>query len=156
MKEEKLHITDEEMQMYVQNKLPDAQRQRVELEIQLCEACLERFIHWTSVEVPSYLPSADDAAEQIVAVIETVRTQKKHRWIQRPLAQVAIAASITLLLIGSGVIGAISSSMVRLEEGIERPQLQIEEPKQSDMPQSEQWLDKATNWLNQIQERRFE
>jgi len=156
MKEEKLHITDEEMQMYVLNKLPDAQRQRVELEIQLCEACLERFIHWTSVEVPPYVPSADDAAEQIVAVIETVRTQKKHRWIQRPLAQVAIAASITLLLIGTGVIGAISSSMVRLEEGIERPQTQYEEQKQSDMPQSEQWLEKATNWLNQIQERRFE
>lgn len=154
MKEEKLHITDEEMQMYVQDKLPNAQRQRVELEIQLCEACLERFIYWTSVEVPPYLPSADAAAEQIVNAIETERIQKKHRWIQRPLAQVAIAASITLLLVGTGVIGAISSTMVQLEEGGEQPQ--TEESDQSHMPQSEQWLDKATQWLQQIQERRFE
>lgn len=154
MKEEKLHITDEEMKMYVQDKLPNAQRQRVELEIQLCEACLERFIYWTSVEVPPYLPSADAAAEQIVNAIETERIQKKHRWIQRPLAQVAIAASITLLLVGTGVIGAISSTMVQLEEGGEQPQ--TEESDQSHMPQSEQWLDKATQWLQQIQERRFE
>jgi len=154
VKEEKLHITDEEMQMYVQDKLPNAQRQRVELEIQLCEACLERFIYWTSVEVPPYLPSADAAAEQIVNAIETERIQKKHRWIQRPLAQVAIAASITLLLVGTGVIGAISSTMVQLEEGGEQPQ--TEESDQSHMPQSEQWLDKATQWLQQIQERRFE
>lgn len=156
MKEETLHITDEEMRRYVQNKLPDVQRQRVELEIQLCEVCLERFIHWTSVEVPSHLPSADEAAEQIIAVIELERIQKNHRWIQRPLAQVAIAASITLLLIGTGVIGAISSSMVQLDEGIEKTQPQTEEQEQSAMPKSEQWLDKATDWLHQIQERRFE
>ena len=154
MKEEKLHITDLEMQGYVQNKLSQVDRQRVELEIQLCDACLERFIHWTSVEVPQYLPSAEQAAEHIIFTIEAEQKPKKHRWIQRPLAQVAVAASITVLLVGTGVIGAISSSMVQLEQGIEQPL--TEQSDQNLIPQSERWLDKATQWLHQIQERRFE
>jgi len=186
MKEAKLHITDKEMQLYIRNQLSDYERERVELEIQLCETCLQSFIHWNSVEQLLHIPQVDEAAEQIMTRIEMETTQhkrQKRKWIQHPLAQVAVAASITLLLVGSGAMGVISNSLSGLEEASMTQPIQ----QQADYGQgsssdneghdgngqngagqsldgvdgeqhqssSERWLNKASRWLEKIEERRF-
>lgn len=185
MKEAKLHITDKEMQLYIKNQLPDHQRQRVELEIQLCETCLQSFIYWNSVEELAYIPQSDQAAEHIAAMIENGQARPKRKWIQHPLAQVAVAASITFVLIGSGAMSAISSSLYGIEEAslkrqVERHQnIEQEPPVAEKQPpaengqetaeqdeaadqendkhsQSQRWLDKATSWLEKLQDIRFE
>jgi hypothetical protein len=193
VKEANLHITDEEMQLYIKNQLTSYERQRIELEIQLCEVCLELFIHWNSKEQLPHIPQVDDAAEQIMSMIEIEQAQRKRytrRWIQRPLAQVVVAASITLLLVGSGAMSVISSSLSGIEDAKLRQQLEqrvdeqehteynrpVGKDQQSDsnsgendekqnnvedklelhQPSSERWLNKASNWLEKIQDIRFD
>lgn len=169
MKEAKLHITDEEMQSYIKNQLPAHHRQRVELEIQLCETCLESFIHWNSRIQLAYLPQSEQAAQQILDSIEAQRTKPKRNWIQHPFAQIAIAASITLLLVGSGAMTMISSSLAQIEEsGMQPPSehliqrdaeqaTDLEQANSNDAPSnSEKWLDKATDWIEKLKASRFE
>lgn len=165
MKEAKLHITDEEMQLYIRNKLSDHHRQRVELEIQLCEACLERFIYWNSKEELSSIPQSEHAAEQISLVIQSEQKRGKRKWIQRPFAQVAVAASITLLLVGSGALSFISSSLSMLEEQrlqhqieqkIDDEQSPISEEELDQHSHSERWMNKAKSWIEKLHSIRFD
>lgn len=185
MKEAKLHITDKEMQLYINNQLPSHHRQRVELEIQHCETCLQSFIYWNSVEELAYIPQSDQAAEHITDIIENGQVQPKRKWIQHPLAQVAVAASITFILVGSGAMSAISSSLYGIEEASLKRQVEQHQHIEQELPvgekqpsvedgqetteqdetadkendkhsQSQRWLEKATSWLEKLQDIRFE
>jgi len=165
MNEAKLHITDEEMKAYINNQLSSYHRQRVELEIQLCEACLERFIYWNSVVELSSIPQSDQAAEQIIHSIETGKQRKKQIWIQHPFAQVVVAASITLLLVGTGAISVVSSSLSSLEETkiqdrVEEQQevegIPLDEEEPYPHSNSDRWMDKAASWLDTLHSIRFD
>lgn len=165
MKEAKLHITDEEMQLYIKNKLSSHHRQRVELEIQLCETCLERFILWNSREDPSSISQSEHAAEQVSIIIQSEQKRGKQKWIQHPFAQVAVAASITLLLVGSGALSYISSSLSmleeqrlqhQLEEKIDDEQNPISEEELNRHSNSERWMNKAKSWIEKLHSIRFD
>lgn len=163
MNEAKLHITDEEMKKYINNQLSNYHRQRVELEIQLCEACLKRFIYWNSMVELSSISQSDQAAEQVVLRIEAGKKRKKQIWIQHPFAQVVVAASITLLLVGTGAMSVLSSSLSSIEET--KIQDRVEEQhevgpmpseKQHPHSNSDRWMDKAASWLDKLHSIRFD
>ncbi|MCR8658896.1 hypothetical protein [Paenibacillus endoradicis] len=157
MKDQLMHISKQELCAYIRNEVSEQQRERVELEIQLCEQCMEQF-----VSLLDQLPLESTLDSELVSnqVTDTIRQQAvvtKPRWIQRPVVQYGIAASITLLLITSGLMSSVSHTLVKLDrtvqsQNIEKPPV----PESSAEPKSEKWLDKASRWIEAVQDSRFE
>jgi len=157
MKDQLMHISKQELKAYIRNEVSDQQRERVELEIQLCEQCMEQF-----VSLLDQLPSASNLdsevlSSQVIAHIHKQAVVTKPRWIQRPVVQYGIAASITLLLVTSGLMSTVSHTLVKLDRTVQSQNIdQLPVPESSAEPRSEKWLDKASRWIEAVQESRFE
>ncbi|HIW32733.1 MAG TPA: hypothetical protein IAA29_08090 [Candidatus Paenibacillus intestinavium] len=159
MKDQLMHISERELCAYIRNEVTDQQRERVELEIQLCEQCMEQF-----VSLLDQLPAETMLDSELLSnqVADTIRQQAlaiKPRWIQRPVVQYGIAASITLLLVTSGLMSTVSHTLVKLDRTVQSQNQNIDQqpvPESSAEPQSEKWLDKASRWIEAVQDSRFE
>ncbi|URN95563.1 MAG: hypothetical protein NAG76_04780 [Candidatus Pristimantibacillus lignocellulolyticus] len=157
MKDQLMHISEQEMIAYIRNEGSEQLRERVELEIQLCEQCMERF-----VLLLDQLPTDSTLDPEVVSnqVMDTIRQQAvvtKPRWIQRPVVQYGIAASITLLLVTSGLMSTVSHTLVKLDRTVQSQNIeQLPAPESSAETRSEKWLDKASRWIEAVQDSRFE
>lgn len=157
MKDQLMHISEREFCAYIRNEVSDQQRERIELEIQLCQQCMEQF-----VSLLDQLPAEFNLGSELVGnqVVDTIREQAvvlKPRWIQRPVVQYGIAASITLLLVTSGLMSTVSHTLVKLDQTVQQSQYANHSPipESSAEPRSEKWLDKASRWIEAVQDSRF-
>jgi hypothetical protein len=98
---------------------------------------------------------------QLRQVTTTVVQEKPYRrgsWLQHPVTHYTIAASITLLLLGSGTFASFSQKLAQHELDLSmqqpKPVIAIQEDKRT-----ESWSDKMVNqtgsWLDGLQAIRF-
>jgi len=157
MKDQLMHISEQEMIAYIRNEGTDQQRERVELEIQLCEQCMEQFVSLLDQLPPERMLDSEVVSNQVMGTIRQQAITTKPRWIQRPVVQYGIAASITLLLITSGLMSTVSHTLVKLDRTVQSQDIEQQPvPESSAEPQSEKWLDKASRWIEAVQDSRFE
>lgn len=158
MKEQWIHITREQFEAYFANTASEYERELVELEIQLCEQCMNTFM--TLLEEQTWKPNIEKehASEQIIGQIRKQAIVKKPKLIQRPIVQYAIAASITLLLVTSGFMSSVSHKLGSIEQQKQTEAVEVQNPTPTSPPgkqRTEQWMDKATEWINNLQDIRF-
>lgn len=157
MNDQRMHISEKELGAYIRNEVTEHQRERIELEIQLCEQCLAKYISLLDQQSPEQLPEPLEMAERVVDQIRQQAVKAKPRWIQRPVVQYGIAASITLLLITSGLMSTVSHTLIKLDQTVEIQKVDHPLiPESSAETQSQKWLDKASRWIEAVQDRRFE
>ncbi|OMF29084.1 hypothetical protein BK133_18260 [Paenibacillus sp. FSL H8-0548] len=176
-----MHITPDQMQEYVNNRLPEAERAVVEQELSVCETCLELFIGFMndSEAVLQPLQPDFDLMEQRV-VAELVSEQGLHRrqsnqvesdkriqkspsrvrtWLQHPVTHYTVAASITLLLLASGTFSSFSEKLVQRELNENKQQTMRPDPSEASNRQSESWsdriVDQTGSWLDGLRASRF-
>lgn len=108
----------------------------------------------------SELTPDDQQHEQLSAttIVVQERPYRRGSWLQHPVTHYTIAASITLLLLGSGTFASFSQKLAQheLELTVQQPQPAIAIPKDK---QTESWSDKMVNqtgsWLDGLQAIRF-
>ncbi len=111
----------------------------------------------------SLLPASDSAGEgmeELLAQHSPPKASQKLRsrfsLLRNPLAQYAIAASITLLLMTSGILSGVAGELMKLDESRqeEMPYL-ADEPWKLEPTWSERMMTRAGTWLDGLQETRF-
>lgn len=153
MSKQALHLTDVEISKYINNQLDEYAKQVVELELEMCELCMNRFMELID-EVSIIAPIQDEQiiAEQVILQIKQ-QQPKKWQWIQRPFVQYAIAASVTLILTVTGLFGGMTEQLSHYEQINQSSGHRLHE--EAHFSKSEQWLGKTTKWLEQIKAARF-
>lgn len=156
MKDQLMHITEKEFQAYIAGTTEEYERERIELEIQMCEQCMAVFIRLVDEQAWQSEQSSEAIANQVVNVIEEQARRKKPKLMQRPFVQYSIAASITLLLVASGLMSTMTQTLGKIDES-KQPQhhIQVPSPQPTAEPQADKWLDKANEWIQTIQNNRF-
>jgi len=157
MNNQVLHLSDEEIQKYLNEQLNEYARQAVEIELELCKYCMERFI--IAIEQDHTInnnPMIDDQQRMIERVISNIKLEQKSKktyWIQRPFAQYAIAASITIILTVTGLFSSVTEQLLQIDRS-HYPKEQLIQQEASES-KSEAWLGKTIQWLDQVKEARF-
>lgn len=108
----------------------------------------------------SELTPDDHHVEQAYAttIVVQERPYRRSSWLQHPVTHYTIAASITLLLLGSGTFASFSQKLAQheLELNVQEPQPAIGIPLNK---QTESWSDKMVSqtgsWLDGLQAIRF-
>lgn len=177
-----MHITPNQMNEYVNNRLPEAERAQVELELAACETCLELFIGSMSgseAELQPPMPDFDLMEQRVVAQLvsgqkllrpmqsDQVETDKQiqesparvRTWLQHPVTHYAVAASITLLLLASGTFSSFSEKLVQRDLNENKQLTMRPSPSEASARHSESWSDRIVNqtgsWLDGLKESRF-
>lgn len=122
---------------------------QVELERMLIEdeaALMEYMEAFESIEkeLPQ-LPNLNDFTDQVMralpftdssaAPLQPIKSDSRWAWIKHPITHYTVAASITLLLINSGFFDQLT---INVDDMV----------KEDSKPYSEQWMNKATSWLD--------
>lgn len=178
------HVSAADMQRYASGTLGEAERERVDAELVECEQCLGLLMRMLDSGSDSGagagekrgvpLPDLQAMEDRVIAELKQAELAKppmslrstlqskpaaarRVSWIQRPVAQYTIAASITLLLLASGALAGFSQSLEKLDES------RVAMPSQSDIDNawsnepswSEQLVNRTGSWLDGIQASRF-
>ncbi|OBR67820.1 hypothetical protein A7K91_08830 [Paenibacillus oryzae] len=111
----------------------------------------------------SLLPASDSACEDMEELLSTHTSPKasqklrsRFSLLRNPVVQYAVAASITLLLMTSGILGGVAGELMKLDESRqeEMPYL-ADEPRELEPTWSERMMNRAGTWLDGLQETRF-
>ncbi|MDQ6420168.1 hypothetical protein RB620_12035 [Paenibacillus sp. LHD-117] len=181
------HITKVDMQRYASGTLAEAERGRVDAELLGCEECLRLFMSVldgeagageadTAVNARHELPMPDMRAleDKVVAGLMLAeaggatgidkprasnagQNTRRSSWIQNPVAQYTIAASITLLLLASGALAGFSERLGKLDENnvAMPPQTSVDSAWTKGPSWSDQLVNRTGSWLDGIQASRF-
>ncbi len=143
------HCTTELIQAYILDSLTEIERTEFEDHAFACDHCLVEYVN--CIEAEGYplpiLSNEEQFTEQIMSKIakrdNTSTTASTTAWVRRksrllPLVHYGIAASITLLLMTSGVFQGITRLASTIEEA----------PKQEEPSISHNVMNKALQWIN--------
>ncbi|MGO4541458.1 zf-HC2 domain-containing protein [Paenibacillus sp. 2TAB19] len=168
------HVAEPTMRSYVEHRLSEQERELVDGHLAECEHCLQRFMdaaQATHAESELLLPDMDileqrviaqlhaesEAAAAVKAVQSSPRHARRRSWLQHPVAQYMIAASITLLLLGTGTFAGLSDKLSRLDQEavIQPPQATEHLPSLPSESWSDRMVDRTGSWLDGIRESRY-
>jgi anti-sigma factor RsiW len=179
------HISATVMDDYIRNELSDMERERVESRLAECELCLELFmglleaVEATGAEAypDAPLPDMQQLEDRVITALypeqkEQMAKQppassgvrRRPHLLQHPAAQYAIAASITLLLLGSGSFSTISQRLAAHDQEVARtdvrpPAIERFDPAKSGEWSSPSWsdrmVDQTSSWLDGLQSLRY-
>ncbi|WP_028609498.1 hypothetical protein [Paenibacillus harenae] len=173
------HVTLEEMKHYVQGLLAEPERERIDQRLVECEACLALFMTVNGSEEAGAgggLPDMLQLEQRVVSrlmneqrlererktaseqlIVSHAKASRRGTWLQHPAVQYTIAASVTLMLLGSGTFAAFSQ---RLEER-DLLESRAHHPVANSpiTGQAESWSDRMVSqtgsWLDGLQALRF-
>ncbi|MHA7967532.1 hypothetical protein ACX93W_25750 [Paenibacillus sp. CAU 1782] len=84
------------------------------------------------------------------------KTRSRFSLLQNPIAQYGIAASITLLLMTSGILGGVAGELVKLDEIRQEEMPYLADKSRTMEPTwSERMITRAGAWLDDLQQTRF-
>lgn len=171
------HIGEDRMRQYVLGELAANERDVAEQHLAECEQCLQQFM--AALESDTAFVPVEEAVigrmehnviAQLVleqptkaiapaarAVIQEKRASRS--WVQHPVAQYVIAASITLLLLSSGSLGAITNTLAKIDQQAALQQSEnqshIEETDVMQPSWSDRMISRTGSWLDRLQASRF-
>ena len=175
----KAHVTVEQLKEFINDQLlPDNRREWMEAHIQQCELCLQLFMQeldvteqqpaqpdWTELENNVMMAIHNEAIaasgvqiqQMQSAVRENNAAKRRPRstWLSHPITHYSLAASITLLLLVTGVLGGLSQQVSNMEEYVQSNRHIEEEPTARTSTWSEEMMSRTSQWLDGIQEFRF-
>jgi anti-sigma factor RsiW len=144
------HIPEEVWKLYTEDALGPEERERCDSHLQACDACMDLYLrwvdqlaecwpepdmeriaetvmhHWTERSVPALAP-ASKAAE--------CGKEKRRGWVRHPIFHYAVAAAVTLLLMGSGVFQSFTQQANAWDAG-----------------RSDSWSQRPPSWSEQLME----
>ncbi|MFC7061904.1 zf-HC2 domain-containing protein [Halobacillus seohaensis] len=132
------HITNEDFVAYMRNELNDSNRSQIEDHLDECEICflsyIESVTRWNTESELS--PSFTDNTLDVLQEKSPAASKKYKSQSKQTLVHYALAAGLTILLMGSGVFQYVFSA--------------FDDEKFQDQPSiTEQVLDKRNFWLNE-------
>ncbi|MDP5275339.1 hypothetical protein [Chengkuizengella axinellae] len=134
------HFTKQQWLNYINDQVSDTDRLEYEDHLYTCEQCLETYTQ--SIEDQTLnLPVIEDEPQFTKQVMESIQPNKtKQHFIHKPFFQYVVAASITLILMSSGVFERIAMQQDhhRLDESQQRTAI------------SEHLTHKVSDFLNEI------
>lgn len=118
-----VHLTEAELKQYMfaEHQLTKIEIEHIELELQLCVTCSNRYINLLdNLVIPNEPVLTDQIYDQLLTKIEedqakTVVVPMKRRWFEQPFVHVVVAASITGLLFVSGFLSVVTNAMLEEE-----------------------------------------
>ncbi|MEC0230855.1 hypothetical protein [Paenibacillus alba] len=123
---------------YLNQMLPAAEMEAMEIHLYRCEECLN--VYMICMEDPSLsLPSMEIDTEQYVHAIIARTTGTKRSWYRSTLLHYGIAAAATLILVATGFFHGLSQEL--------NPS-----SLQKELPVSDVWLNKTLGWLDTLQQ----
>lgn len=139
------HYAEEQIQAYIQDTLTEIERTMFEEHVFSCDICLEYYMKWID-ENEHYLPNMTDTdgfADEVMGRLPDqfpIVNQKKASVSERfrPFVHYAIAASITLFLMFSGVFQGMTGIASTIDET----------PKQESTSLTQRIMDRALLWLD--------
>ncbi|GGG86909.1 zf-HC2 domain-containing protein [Paenibacillus radicis (ex Gao et al. 2016)] len=171
------HADSTTMHLYVDDILPEIERERVEAHMAQCDVCLELFM--TAVEQAETVTAAQGADSSDMPDMEQMgrrlsgllfpprivqeKPYRRRTWLQHPAVHFGAAAAITLLLLGTGTFNGVAERMMEMDEHA-RVKLETEhepakgpaaEVEQQDGSWSDRMVDRTLSWLNGIEKSRF-
>ncbi len=187
------HISAPIMTGYIRNELSEAERERVDRQLASCESCLSLFMQQledqlTDQEEPCLLhaqqPDMSALEDRVIAalhregqqqsvhsqrlVAERINTssamRRRRHLLQHPAAQYVIAASITLLLLGSGSFSALSQRLAAHDEKVARSEHELQPLEPFDSATEREWtspswsermVEQTSSWLDGLQSLRY-
>lgn len=150
------HYSMQLWQAYIQGD--EVERAAMDDHLQECDECMEMYVLCLD-ELQSYLPQLtnpidlmDGVEEQIQATraevnLEQSRTITPKRWYTHPLFHYTIAASITFVLVSSGMFNHILDRVSQITEDTEQAE---------HISVSDQLTNKAGKWLDAIPNKKKE
>ncbi|MGI2296421.1 hypothetical protein [Paenibacillus sp. GXUN7292] len=175
------HTTAVELQRFINGQLLQLdRREAVEEHLQQCETCLQLFMQeleandhqiaetdWAALE--NNVIAAIDAeavtaaigeSQQLAASTEqaayskpSVSNRRRRLWLSLPIVQYSIAASITLLLLATGVLSGLSQQVGDLAEHAKDNRYKESEPMVQTW--SDEMVSKASRWLDGLHQYRY-
>lgn len=122
MSKQHIHLSKDEIILYIKGQCTPNQQEAFELELQLCEHCAYLFAETSqNILTDEWLEQEKiQNAQQIFRDIQLAEQQansgnRYRNWHQRPIWQIAIAACITCILLYSGAIAQISEKIEDIE-----------------------------------------
>lgn len=156
------HMSADQMEDYIRGRMSGQARGLAEMHLENCDHCIQLFMtveSRCSGEVP--LPDMKLLEQRVIAQLsERPTPPRRSYWLQRSAVQYAIAASITLLLLGSGTFTSFAEKLARMEWDAmvsQQQQAQVPPAPQRTEPESwsDQWVDKTGFWLDGLKAARF-
>lgn len=137
---------------------PDMARLEDEIIGKLMEEHLSQAYPKASLMPKNY--SAGEGMEEVLPQHAPSKAPKKVRFrfslLQNPIAQYVIAASITLLLMTSGILGGVAGQLIKLDENRQAEMPYLADKSWTMEPTwSERMITRAGTWLDGLQQTRF-
>lgn len=176
------HLMIEQWRRYIHDEMTLTEREKADQELAVCEDCmqllmmaLEESAHagepsLPEMEMPDMARIEDRVIAELLATapaqakdslrvpIETApvrRPKRRGSWLQHPAAHYTIAASITLLLMATGALTGFSEKLQQLEETEPEAHTIGAEWTPSEPSWSDQLVDKAGGFFDDVQAWRF-
>ena len=142
------HISEVEFEHYIQGRMTAESREQIELHLIECEACLRQFIEVeTAMNLALPLPDMNVLEDRVISQLAREHPasspSRRIRWSVCPAVHYFIAASITLFLLSNGTFSDIAEKLAELEQ------------REAAESWSDQMVNKAGTWLDELKESRF-
>ncbi|MBD2871624.1 hypothetical protein [Paenibacillus arenilitoris] len=174
------HVTAAQLERYAQGRMTEPEREPVDRQLEACETCLTRFmavLERDAKTMDAGQPDLERLEGRVVARLleerqperevrqasekkkapAQAKSSRRASWLQHPAFHYTVAASITLLLLGSGTFAAFSQRMAERDSWESRTHRPV-----ADSPvtgQAESWSERMVSqtgsWLDGLQELRF-
>ena len=115
------HFSTKDWEDFIANNLPESQQLMMEEHLYACENCLADYLHVNEQvhiidvpETPEY--RIEDLLNEMEVVIENEKRHKKTAF--KPIWQYVIAASLTIILMSSGMFHHVTGIWKEAESGL--------------------------------------
>lgn len=162
------HLTIEQWRSYIHNEMTLSEREKADQELAVCEDCLQLLMialeesehseepSLPEMKMPDMIRIEDRVITELSKPPMIVRQPKRRgSWLQHPATHYTLAASITLLLMATGALTGFSEKLQHLEEMEPEAHTIGAEWTPSDPSWSDQLVDKAGSFFDDVQAWRF-